>query len=82
MRFPRPPNITDLIINGELNLIIDTPGNKSLKSDGALIRKSAVKYGIPYVTTIDAAIAAASGIKAAQKAVSRLRSLQEINKRG
>ncbi len=76
------PNITDLIINGELNLIIDTPGSKSLKSDGALIRKSAVKYGIPYVTTIDAAIAAASGIKAAQNAVSRLRSLQEINKRG
>ncbi|MDE7314779.1 MAG: carbamoyl-phosphate synthase large subunit [Mucispirillum sp.] len=76
------PNITDLIINGELNLIIDTPGSKSLKNDGALIRKSAVKYGIPYVTTIDAAIAAANGIKAAQNAVSRLRSLQEINKRG
>ena len=74
------PNITDLIINGELNLIIDTPGSKSLKSDGALIRKSAVKYGIPYVTTIDAALAAANGIKAAQSAVSRLRSLQEINK--
>ena len=62
------PNITDLIINGELNLIIDTPGSKSLKSDGALIRKSAV------------ALAAANGIKAAQSAVSRLRSLQEINK--
>ena len=74
------PNITDLIINGKLNLIIDTPGSKSLKSDGALIRKSAVKYGIPYVTTIDAALAAANGIKAAQSAVSRLRSLQEINK--
>ena len=74
------PNITDLIINGELNLIIDTPGSRSLKSDGALIRKSAVKYNIPYVTTIDAALAAANGIKAAQTAVSRLRSLQEINK--
>ena len=74
------PNITDLIINGELNLIIDTPGSRSLKSDGALIRKSAVKYGIPYVTTIDAALAATNGIKAAQSAVSRLRSLQEINK--
>ena len=74
------PNITDLIINGELNLIIDTPGSKSIKSDGALIRKSAVKYGIPYVTTIDAALAATNGIKAAQSAVSRLRSLQEINK--
>lgn len=74
------PNITDLIINGELNLIIDTPGSRSLKSDGALIRKSAVKYNIPYVTTIDAALAAANGIKAAQSAVSRLRSLQEINK--
>ncbi len=74
------PNITDLIINGELNLIIDTPGSRSLKSDGALIRKSAVKYNIPYVTTIDAALAATNGIKAAQTAVSRLRSLQEINK--
>lgn len=74
------PNITDLIINGELNLIIDTPGSRSLKSDGALIRKSAVKYNIPYVTTIDAALAAANGIKAAQTAVSRLRSLQEINR--
>lgn len=74
------PNITDIIINGELNLIIDTPGSRSLKSDGALIRKSAVKYNIPYVTTIDAALAAANGIKAAQTAVSRLRSLQEINK--
>ncbi len=42
------PNITDLIINGELNLIIDTPGNKSLKSDGALIRKSAVWYPLCY----------------------------------
>ena len=50
------PNITDLIINGELNLIIDTPGVKSSKIDGALIRKSAVKYGIAYVTTIDAAL--------------------------
>ena len=74
------PNITDLIINGELNLIIDTPGSMSLKSDGTLIRKSAVKYNIPYVTTIDAALAAANGIKAAQTAVSRLRSLQEINR--
>ena len=74
------PNITDLIINGELNLIIDTPGVKSSKIDGALIRKSAVKYGIAYVTTIDAALAAANGIKAAQIEVSSLRSLQELHK--
>ncbi|MDE7170247.1 MAG: carbamoyl phosphate synthase large subunit, partial [Mucispirillum sp.] len=73
------PNITDLIINNKLNLIIDTPGAKSLKSDGALIRKSAVKYSIPYVTTIDAAVAAAKGIKSARNAAGRLRSLQEIN---
>lgn len=74
------PNITDLIINGELNLIVDTPGVKSSKIDGTLIRKSAVKYGIAYVTTIDAALAAANGIKAAQVEVSRLRSLQELHK--
>lgn len=74
------PNITDLIINGELNLIVDTPGVKSSKIDGTLIRKSAVKYGIAYVTTIDAALAAANGIKAAQIEVSRLRSLQELHK--
>ena len=73
------PNITDLIINNQLDLIIDTPGSKTLKSDGALIRKSAVKHGIPYITTIEAAIAVSNGIKAARNAVSRLRSLQEIN---
>lgn len=75
------PNITDMIINNQLNFIIDTPGSRSSRTDGALIRKSAVKYGIPYVTTIDAAYAAVKGIKAAQDAVSRLRSLQEINKK-
>ncbi len=72
------PNITDLIINNQLNLIMDTPSNKSSQTDGALIRKQAVKYGIAYVTTTAGALAAAKGIKAALTEKSEARSLQSI----
>lgn len=72
------PNITDLIINNQLNLIMDTPSGKSSQTDGPLIRKQAVKFGIPYVTTASGAVAAANGIKAAKNEKTRTRSLQEI----
>ncbi len=75
------PNITDLIINNRLNMIMDTPGSKSSQTDGALIRKQAVKFGIPYVTTVAGAAAAANGIKAAVSEKTRTRSLQEIQRR-
>ncbi len=58
------PNIVDAIHNKEINLIINTPIGKSSKHDDSYIRKAAIKYKIPYITTAAAAQAAAEGIKA------------------
>ncbi|HOV90769.1 MAG TPA: carbamoyl-phosphate synthase large subunit [Syntrophorhabdaceae bacterium] len=58
------PNIVDAIHNKEIHLIINTPAGKSSKYDDSYIRKAAIKYKIPYITTAAAAKAAAEGIKA------------------
>jgi carbamoyl-phosphate synthase large subunit len=61
--FEGRPNIEDAIINRQLDMIVNTPsGNKRSSDDGAFIRKSAIKYNIPYMTTITAAQASAKGI--------------------
>lgn len=57
------PDIGDLITNGEIQLIINTPSpGKKSASDGSAMRKAAVKAGVPYITTAVAAKAAAEGI--------------------
>ena len=57
------PNILDLITNGQIDLIINSPvGNDSVHDDSYL-RKASIKAKIPYMTTIAAAKASASGIK-------------------
>ena len=53
------PNITDAIKNGEIQLVINTPSGKRSVYDDSYIRKSAVRYKVPYITTIAAAQAAA-----------------------
>jgi carbamoyl-phosphate synthase large subunit len=58
------PNITDAIKNGEIQLVINTPLGKVSKYDDSYIRKAAVKYRVPYITTLAAAMAAAKGIAA------------------
>ena len=62
------PNITDAIKNGEIQLVINTPSGKRSVHDDSYIRKSAVRYKVPYITTIAAAQAAARGIAAVRKA--------------
>jgi carbamoyl-phosphate synthase large subunit len=62
------PNIMDCIKNGEAQLIVNTPAGKMSKYDDSYIRKAAIKYKIPYVTTTAAAAAAAKGIAAFKKA--------------
>lgn len=62
------PNVLDLITNGEIDLIINSPvGNDSVHDDSYL-RKAAIKAKIPYMTTIAAARATAEGILYVQKA--------------
>jgi carbamoyl-phosphate synthase large subunit len=73
------PNIVDAVKNGEIQLIINTPAGKLSKYDDSYIRKSAIKYAIPYITTVAAAAASARGIAARQAGESALRSLQQYH---
>ena len=58
------PNIVDAIKNKEVQLIINTPSGKLSKYDDSYIRKAAIRYKLPYITTTAAAAAAVKGIAA------------------
>jgi len=70
------PDITDDIKNGKIQMVINTPSGKNSKCDDSYIRKAAIKYKIPYVTTTAAAVAAARGIAACRQGRGKVRSLQ------
>ena len=74
------PNIIDVIKNGEVQLVVNTPIGKAGNIDDSYIRKNAIRYGIPYITTIAAAKAAAAGISEARKTDGGVLSLQEYHK--
>ncbi|MBR4528976.1 MAG: carbamoyl-phosphate synthase large subunit [Lachnospiraceae bacterium] len=72
------PNVQDMITNGEIDLIVNSPIGDGAEHDDSYLRKAAIKARIPYVTTIAAARAAAEGIRQIRSAkTSALRSLQE-----
>jgi carbamoyl-phosphate synthase large subunit len=73
------PNITDAIKNGEIQLVINTPSGKLSKYDDSYIRKSSIKYKVPYITTLAAAMAAVKGIEAFQTDHGRIKSLQNYH---
>jgi carbamoyl-phosphate synthase large subunit len=74
------PNIVDSIKNDEIQLVVNTPSGKLSKHDDSYIRKAAIKYKIPYITTLAAALAAAKGIASSQKGHGSVKSLQEYHK--
>ncbi|MDE7326685.1 MAG: carbamoyl-phosphate synthase large subunit [Lachnospiraceae bacterium] len=61
------PNILDLITNGDISLIINSPIGKESVHDDSYLRKAAIKEKVPYMTTIAAARATAKGILYVQK---------------
>ncbi|MHC4983599.1 MAG: carbamoyl-phosphate synthase large subunit, partial [Planctomycetota bacterium] len=73
------PNIIDGIMNNEIHLVINTPIGKLSTHDDSYIRKTAIRYNVPYVTTLSAAIAAAEGIAARRSGRSLVKSLQEYH---
>jgi carbamoyl-phosphate synthase large subunit len=73
------PNIVDAIMNREIQLVINTPSGKLSQYDDSYIRKTAVKYKIPYITTLAAAAAAAKGIAAYLHGREGVRSLQSYH---
>ncbi len=56
------PNILDLITNGKIQLIVNTPIGKDSINDDSYLRKAAIKAKIPYITTMAGAQATAEGI--------------------
>ncbi len=74
------PNIVDAIKNRTIQLVINTPSGKLSKHDDSYIRKSAIKYKVPYITTPAAAMAAAKGIEAFQSDHGTVKSLQSYHR--
>jgi carbamoyl-phosphate synthase large subunit len=74
------PHIIDRIKNNDINLIINTPSGRQSEYDDSYIRKAAVHYKIPYITTMAAAIATTKGIRAIAGGKREVRSLQEYHK--
>jgi carbamoyl-phosphate synthase large subunit len=73
------PNIVDAIKNNEIQLVINTPSGKLSKHDDSYIRKAAIKYKVPYITTTAAAAAAVKGIAARLAGPSTVKSLQKYH---
>ena len=73
------PHVVDLIRKRQCDLVINTPTGSGARTDGYEIRTAAVRHGIPCVTTMTGATAAARAIAAAKQGDAEVRSLQEIH---
>ena len=74
------PNMLDLITNGKIDLIINTPVGQERHADDSYLRKAAIKKKIPYMTTMAAAKATISGILSLKRhGSSEVRSLQSLH---
>lgn len=74
------PDMRDLITNGKIDLIINTPVGRERREDDSYLRKAAIKKKVPYMTTIAAAKATVSGILSLKKhGSSEVQSLQTLH---
>jgi carbamoyl-phosphate synthase large subunit len=71
------PNAIDLIVSGEVQLLINTPLGKFTQADDYAIRRAALMHRVPYTTTMSAASAACDAIIALRSRTGSVRSLQE-----
>jgi len=74
------PNVADIIADGNIQMVVNTPRGKASKADDSYIRKAAIRNKIPYVTTMAAALAAAKGIESFKDKPTELKSLQAYHK--
>jgi carbamoyl-phosphate synthase large subunit len=75
------PNIVDLVKNGKVRLIINTPLGRESFYDEKSIRRAAVRYNVPCITTLSAASAAVRGIRAMAGHVTEVAALQDLHRR-
>ncbi len=71
------PNVVDLLLSGEVQLLINTPLGKLTQQDDYILRQAALQHRVPYTTTMSAANAACDAIIALRSRVGEVRSLQE-----
>jgi carbamoyl-phosphate synthase large subunit len=71
------PNVVDTMINKGIDLVINTPLGRESHLDDTYIRTTAMRYGIPCITTLSGAMAAVEGITAYAKGDINVRSLQD-----
>ena len=71
------PNVLELVISGEIDLIVNTHSGKNPHKDGTVIRSMAVMRGIPCITTLAGAQASVNGIESMRKTDITVKSLQE-----
>jgi carbamoyl-phosphate synthase large subunit len=76
------PHVVDLIRKRQCDLVINTPTGSGARADGYEIRSAAVRHGIPCITTMTGATAAARAIAAGKQDEAEVRSLQEIHRQG
>ena len=74
------PNIVDAVKNGDIQLLVNTPSGKMSLHDDSYIRKTAIQYSIPYITTLAAAAAAAAGIRSRRSGDGAVKSIQEYHR--
>ena len=73
------PNIRDAVINGDIDLIVNTPSGKQSADDGYYIRRMAIEMGIPYVTTLAGARAVLTAIEHVKEGEIGIKSLNEYH---
>jgi carbamoyl-phosphate synthase large subunit len=74
------PNVVDWIERGDVDLVVNTPTGSGARTDGWEIRRAAVAQGIPCLTTLSGALAAARAIVAARRGEAGVLSLQEVHR--
>ena len=75
------PHIADAITRGEIQLIVNTPLGRTAYSDGEHIRRAAIRYKVPLVTTLSATAAAIGAIRALRAKELSVTSLQEHHRK-
>ena len=75
------PHGVDMILNGEVQLLVNTPLGKHAQVDDERLRQAAIANRVPYTTTLSAANAACEAIAARQSREPSVRALQEWHER-
>ena len=72
------PNIADMIADGQVDLMINTPFGHGSRGDGHVLRLAAVRYGVTYATTIAAAQALAAAMESVRDGALGVIALQDL----